>query len=112
MADGGGYSFDEEALGDIANKLRAGADQLSEANQSMVDLVDAGASSDIVGAAMADLLMASMRQADSMDLHAGRVNSAEGSYWDIENNAEGEIKKQEKQAGGDEPMGHRNIPLN
>lgn len=115
MPDGGGYRYDSVALNSIVEKLRAGARHLETANRKPVESVDAGASSQIVGDALANLLESSITTAHLLDTAADKVRIADGAYADVENTNEGEVRKQMHDSMGrdwGEPMSERNIPLN
>ncbi|WP_216207012.1 hypothetical protein [Amycolatopsis aidingensis] len=113
MGGNEGFSYSTAGLESVVSQLREGARHLDEANEAAVEMVDAGGSSEIVGKALADLLMSSVNSAATMDNAAGKVDAAKGSYHDIENTNEGAMRKKQHDIMEDYPDVHdMNVPLN
>lgn len=94
MGNDSGYSYTPDGLDSVVKQFRDAAAQLDNANNGAVEMVDAGASSEIVGSALAALLMSSIDTAQSIDNAAGLVDSANGSYGAVENTNQGAMDKQ------------------
>ncbi|MGH3520103.1 MAG: hypothetical protein ACRDQ7_22500 [Haloechinothrix sp.] len=95
MGDGDGFGYDTGALEQVVQQFRSATQHLDSANAAAVDMVDAGASSEVVGSALAGLLTSSVETAEVTDTIADRVNTAKGSYHNIENTNEGAILKRQ-----------------
>lgn len=80
----GGYGYDPAQLAAVVRMLHDGAEHLEQANRDAVEMVDAGASSKIVGDALAKLLESSITTAYLADAAADGVNAAKGTYDEIE----------------------------
>ncbi|PXY17691.1 hypothetical protein [Prauserella endophytica] len=91
MPSGDGYRHDTNALTAISGHWRDGANQLDAAAAVPADAPDAGASSAVVGTAMASLIQGLSAAATAMDEAAEKVHAANGSYEDIENTNAGAI---------------------
>jgi hypothetical protein len=89
-----GYSYTTAELDSVVNQFRDAGAHLDTANNGAVEMVDAGASSGIVGGALAALLMSSIDTAQTIEYTAGLVDVAKGSYGLIENNNKGVLDKQ------------------
>ncbi|MGH3948734.1 MAG: hypothetical protein ACRDSE_06390 [Pseudonocardiaceae bacterium] len=91
-----GFRYDEGALAAIVRDLRSGVEQLDLLANNMPQAVDAGFSSDVVNAALARVAKASVALAQVGEDIASKVDAAEGSYADIENTNEGQMRYQER----------------
>jgi hypothetical protein len=107
MADNG-YRYTEEALTGVVDTLRGGVTGLDEAAGAPLSTPDAGASSDVVGKALASLLKAAVTAAHEIDTTAGNVHASKGGYADVENTNEGDLRR-EHQGGLSDAT---NLPLN
>ncbi|MBK1785524.1 hypothetical protein [Prauserella cavernicola] len=91
MPSGDGYRHNSEALTAISDHWHEGAELVDGAATAPADAPDAGASSSVVGEAMASLTRALGAAATAMDDAAEKVHAANGSYEDIENTNAGAI---------------------
>jgi hypothetical protein len=107
MADNG-YRYTVEALSGVVDTLRGAAAGLDHASGAPITAPDAGATSDAVGTALGGLLKAAVTAAHEIDTTAGKVHASKGSYADVENGNEGELRR-EHQAGLSDST---NLPLN
>lgn len=98
--DGHGYGFEPEALPLVAGRLRSGTAYLDLATGTAPSAVDAGASSDIVNAALAMVQQAGVVLSQVLEDTASKVDSADGSYADVENTVEGYWTYREKYLTG------------
>ncbi|WP_199432666.1 hypothetical protein [Qaidamihabitans albus] len=94
--DTSGFSYDAGALESVEAHLRGAADTLHEATGNQVGSVDAGASTEIVTAAMATLQGLGMISTHVLREAAAKIDAARGSYGEIDNTAEGYIRRQEE----------------
>lgn len=92
MSDG--YSFEPDALDNMAVKLREGASALDRTAGAQAETPDAGASSLHVARALQALMTSTVAGAQVLDDTATKINTARGSYHDIENTHQGELDKQ------------------
>jgi hypothetical protein len=90
--EGGGYSYTPDALNTVAGQLNEGAQALDGGASRAVIGVDAGFSSNAVGAALAGVIRMATAAAGAMGGTASRVHSANGSYDDIDNSHAGQLK--------------------
>ncbi len=100
QGSGDGYSYEPGALRQITGHLQAGAESLDRVVTTKAAAVDAGASSDIVGEAMARLQKIGAIIAHTVDDTAGKVHAADGSYDEIENTNEGAMQYREENPRG------------
>ena len=107
MAGENGYQYSQEALRRVTGELRHGADALDRATEHDLISPDAGASSDVVGKALADLLKSAVAGAHGLAEMAENVHVTEGSYADVENTNEGVVRRSRQ--GG---YAEQNMPLN
>lgn len=115
----GGFGWDPASLSKIYNDLLDGAEALDRAVTQKAPAVDAGASSDIVAAAMIRLQKIGTVVAQHLDSTGRKVDSAHGSYAEIENTTEGQMKVDElypepstgRQGKGPGPEAKHNGPL-
>lgn len=89
---GDGFGFEPAALRKIHTRLHDGAEDLDRAVTRKAPPVDAGDSSDIVAAAVARLQQIGAAVAQHLDSNADKVDSARGSYAEIENTNEGALQ--------------------
>ncbi|SNR27500.1 hypothetical protein SAMN06265360_10178 [Haloechinothrix alba] len=101
--EGDGYSYESHALQLTRDRFRLGASTLDRATQAEAKSVDAGASSDVVGDAMARVQQIAVVLAQYMDDTADKVDRADGSYGEVENTNEGRLRY-EKYFAADEPQ--------
>lgn len=98
--DGNGYGYEPDALPIIAGRLRTGVDYLDLATGSAPAAVDAGASSDVVNKALAMVQQAGVVLSQVLEDTASKVDSADGSYADVDNTVEGYWRYREKYMRG------------
>lgn len=94
------FGYDAGALSRITASLRTATHQLDSATELKVSVVDAGFSSNIANEALARVQKAGVVLAQVIEDIAGKVDSADGSYADIENTAEGELRWHESRLPG------------
>jgi hypothetical protein len=82
---GGGYGYNPSGLGDIAGKLRGGAEALADTARSAPPSPDAGTSSAVVGEALQALARAGATAVARLDDVASKVHASAGSYDHVEN---------------------------
>src|SRR4051794_29740505 len=87
-----GYSYAEGALTGIVGQLRDGEKVLDGAISRVVEAVDAGASSAVVGTVLDDIVKMGVGAAGAAGSAAAKVHAANGAYDDIENNNAGKLK--------------------
>lgn len=87
-----GYGFDEGALTRAAQDLKVGVGYLDLLADLMPEGVDAGFSSEVVGAAMVRIAKGSAALAQVGDEIAGKVHAANGAYDDIDNTNQGRLR--------------------
>ncbi|GAA3588621.1 hypothetical protein GCM10022222_86290 [Amycolatopsis ultiminotia] len=102
-----GYSYTEGALTGVAGQLRDGEKALDATTSRVVQAVDAGASSAIIGTVLDDIMKMGVGAAGAAGGAAEKVHAANGAYDDIENNHAGQLKLNDKHA--DDPDTHREI---
>ncbi|OZM70303.1 hypothetical protein CFN78_25580 [Amycolatopsis antarctica] len=88
----GGFHHDEGALTKAAQDLRVGVGYLDLLADNLPDAVDAGFSSEVVGAALVRISQGSAALAQIGEEIAAKVDAADGSYADIENSNEGRLR--------------------
>ncbi|WP_159396491.1 hypothetical protein [Amycolatopsis sp. AA4] len=93
----GGYSFTAGALEGIVARLRDGEQTLDVATSRAARGVDAGASSAVVGQAVAGIVKMGVAAAGAMGGAAANVHAASGAYDDIENSHAGQLKLNDRQ---------------
>jgi hypothetical protein len=81
---GGTSSWSSTALADIISKLRAAASDINAAASSAPSGPDAGASSEIVGNALAALVTSAATASTRMETAADDVNTSKGTYEQTE----------------------------
>lgn len=91
-----GYGFEPAALDSIASHLKAAASSLDSATQGAVPEVDAGVSSDVVGAGMSLVHRAGVTLAGFLDDSGHAVSLGQGDYNDIENTVADEFAATER----------------
>lgn len=84
-----GYGHEPDVLNSVAREMRAAATTMTTAATSNVSAPDAGVTSDAVGEALKRVVAASAGSGQALGDVAGRVDSAQGSYWSIENSNAG-----------------------
>lgn len=115
----GGFGWDPASLSKIYNDLLDGAEVLDGTVTKKAPAVDVGASSDVVAAAMVRLQKIGAVVAQHLDSTGRKVDSAHGSYAEIENTTEGQMKARElypdpmagRQGKGPGPASEFNGPL-
>ncbi|GAB3496418.1 hypothetical protein [Amycolatopsis cihanbeyliensis] len=109
----GGYSYEPGALQRIVAELGQGSELLDQAATAGAEAPDAGASSTHVARAMQALMTSAVAAARMLDDIAGKVHVASGAYEQIENNHEGALRRERREAWGDgKSFAEQNIPLN
>lgn len=94
MSDADGFKSDADTLNIIKSQLNSGAQAL-DAVSGAPHAVDAGMSSQAVGAMLSRLIGLSSATAHAIDDTASKVHAASGAYEDIENNARDQFKAQQ-----------------
>jgi hypothetical protein len=87
-----GYSYSEGALTGIVGQLQDAEKVLDETTSRVVQGVDAGASSAVVGTVLEDIMKMGVGAAGAAGGAAANVHAANGAYDDIENNNAGQLK--------------------
>jgi len=85
----GGYGYDPNGLTQVAGHLNAARDDLTTVASQEITAPDAGASSDVVAKAIADLVGAAVGAASVAEQTGANVNTANGAYGAFENNEAG-----------------------
>ncbi|MFI7672072.1 hypothetical protein [Actinophytocola sp. NPDC049390] len=91
-----GYSYEPAALDSIASQLKAAASSLDSATQGKVPDVDAGKSTNTVGARISVVHSAGIALAQFLDDSGHAVEVGHGNYADIENTNAGEFAATER----------------
>lgn len=91
-----GFQHREEALEAIVRDLRHGAEDLDAVATALPELIDAGFSSDVVNGALSRVGKLALALAQQSENMAEKVHTAKGTYADIENTAEGEMRYHER----------------
>lgn len=91
-----GFSHDAGALQSVAGHLTSAADTLHNATGPHTGSVDAGASTELVAAAMATMQGLGMLSTVVLSEAAARIDATDGSYGDIDNTSEGYFRHQEQ----------------
>lgn len=96
-----GFRYDEATLTQAADYLWGGTVDLDYIADSLPEAVDAGFSSEVVGAALVRVAKGCIVLAQVGDEISQKLNAAKGSYADIENTNEGRIRYEGQLAEGD-----------
>ncbi|MGH3620934.1 MAG: hypothetical protein ACRDQ5_03980 [Sciscionella sp.] len=109
-----GFSYSEVGLDTVVRRLRDGARRLDEACRAPIDAPDAGASSAVVGEAIAALLKSAFAAEQLLDNNANLVHAANGGYGPTENDNAGRIwREYERDSAADtDALDDHNYPLN
>jgi len=91
-----GYSYDPEALKKVAATNSAAAAAIDTGLSCERPPIDAGASSEIVGLAVTNLVAIGITLAKTFEEIGTRVDTTRGSYAEVENNNAGEMRFMER----------------
>ncbi|MPY99921.1 MAG: hypothetical protein GEU97_18405 [Actinophytocola sp.] len=92
MVNGEGFGHEPGVLDEVAARFESAATYLDLVAEHQPTAVDAGFSSDVVNAALARIQQAALVLAQTMNDVSSKVHVAEGSYENIENTNEAQIK--------------------
>ncbi|MFI7121958.1 hypothetical protein [Amycolatopsis sp. NPDC049868] len=108
-----GFHSDAGALKKVSRELRSGVSSLDTLAGNMPDAVDAGFSSQAVGSALARVIQGCTALAQIGEDIAANVDTADGSYADIENTNAGAIRYQERrhEPGPDQRQQSQSTPF-
>lgn len=84
-----GYKYDPSALRSAADGNKSAAMSIDKGLATDIPPIDAGASSEIVGQAVATLVSIGITLAQTFEEIGKRVDASDGGYADVENSNEG-----------------------
>jgi hypothetical protein len=88
------FGFEPGTLPAIVGHLNAASSTLDTGIGGGPEVIDAGATSGMVGGTLKEITLATAAIGEAIDDISGKVDAADGSYADIENSNEGMLKLQ------------------